>query len=52
MYRAAMCFGLLAALAGAGRAAGRPRVFVEESRSWAINGWSPFTGLLGALGVR
>ena len=50
MLRVAMvCAGLLASgptLA----AAEQPRVFIDDSRSWTLNGWSPFTGLLGAFG--
>jgi hypothetical protein len=25
-------------------------VYIEESQSWTLNGWSPLTGLLGAFG--
>ncbi len=28
----------------------RPRVFIEQSESWALGGWSPFFGLLAAGG--
>jgi hypothetical protein len=34
----------------AARSGDRPRVYVEDSRTWTLNGWSPFTGLLGAFG--
>jgi hypothetical protein len=50
MFRIAVCVGFLALLASAAAAAEPPRVYIEESRSWTLNGWSPFTGLLGAFG--
>jgi hypothetical protein len=28
----------------------QPRVYIEQSRSWALGGWSPLTGLLAAGG--
>jgi hypothetical protein len=41
------CVIFLAGLLPVAHAAGQPRVYIEESRSWTLNGWSPFTGLLG-----
>ena len=41
---------LLSAFLAAARAAEQPRVYIEESQSWTLNGWSPFTGLLGRSG--
>jgi hypothetical protein len=45
-----LCLTLPSAFLSAARAAGQPRVYIEESQSWTVNGWSPFTGLLGAFG--
>ena len=55
MFRNAIVWAAsLAVLVSAGGSAQAPRVFprvyIEESRSWTVNGWSPLTGLLGALG--
>jgi hypothetical protein len=45
-----LCLTLLSPFLSAEKAAEQPRVYIEESQSWTANGWSPFTGLLGALG--
>jgi hypothetical protein len=33
-----------------GQTGQQPRVYVEQSRSWAVGGWNPLTGLLAAGG--
>ena len=38
------------AFAASSHAADPPRVYVEDSRTWTMNGWSPFTGPLGSFG--
>ena len=45
-----LCLTLLSVFVLAARGAEQPSVYIEESQSWTVNDWIPFTGLLGALG--
>jgi hypothetical protein len=51
MFRCVIsCLSLFSIFAPAALWGQGPRVHLEASRSWTLNGWSPFTGLVGALG--